>query len=152
MVITEPNVPTARDLDSKLYPSNMPRTLNNDLTRFTQSFFRVRQNRASERKTLLAGYPSSTNHFKLSCLVEPLSYFGKWSCKSFLTLGFFTIRLQKGNANHRFSWGNVPPKWGIIITMSLATFLLSNSSFSLRRPHELRNAGHSCSLRKALML
>ena len=55
MVITEPNVLSARGLGSKLYPSNMPRMLNNDLTRFTQSFSRVRQNRASERKTLLAG-------------------------------------------------------------------------------------------------
>ena len=40
LIITEPAVLTARllDLGSKLYPSNMQRMLNKDLTRFTQSF------------------------------------------------------------------------------------------------------------------
>ena len=37
MVITEPTVPSARGLGSKLYPSNMPRMLNKDLARFKQS-------------------------------------------------------------------------------------------------------------------
>ena len=46
MVITEPAVPSAQllGLDSKLYPSNMQRMLNKDLTR-----------RTSERKTPLTG-------------------------------------------------------------------------------------------------
>ena len=42
-------------LGSKLYPSNMPRMLKKDLTPFTQSLSRVRQNRTSERKAVLAG-------------------------------------------------------------------------------------------------
>ena len=52
MIITEPAVLIARllDLGTKLNPSNFPRMLNKDLTRFMQSLSRVRQNRASERK------------------------------------------------------------------------------------------------------
>ena len=44
IVIIEPAVAGTRllDLDSKLYPSNMPRVLNIDLTRFIQSLSRVR--------------------------------------------------------------------------------------------------------------
>ena len=42
-------------LGSKLYPGNMQRMLNKDLTRFMQSLSRERQNRASKRKALLAG-------------------------------------------------------------------------------------------------
>ena len=42
-------------LGSKLYPSNMQRMLNKDLTRFMQILSRVHQKLASERKTLLAG-------------------------------------------------------------------------------------------------
>ena len=57
MVITEPPEPSARllSLGSKLYPSNMKRMLNKDLIRFKQSLSRVRQNRTSKRKVLLAG-------------------------------------------------------------------------------------------------
>ena len=57
MVITEPPEPSARllSLGSKLYPSNMRRMLNKDLIRFKQSLSRVRQNRTSKRKVLLAG-------------------------------------------------------------------------------------------------
>jgi len=53
-------VPSARPLGlgSKLYPSNMQRMLNKDLARFMQSLFHIRQNRASERKALLAGCTS----------------------------------------------------------------------------------------------
>ena len=40
-------------LGSKLYPSNMQRMLNKDLTRFMQILSRVHQKLASERKTLL---------------------------------------------------------------------------------------------------
>ena len=56
MVITEPAVASTRllGLGSKLYPSNMPCMLNKDLSRFMQSLSRIRQNRASGRKTLLA--------------------------------------------------------------------------------------------------
>ena len=55
MVIIEPAVAGTRllDLGSKLYPSNMPRVLNIDLTRFIQSLSRVRlstPNSSSERK------------------------------------------------------------------------------------------------------
>ena len=42
-------------LGSKLYPRNMQRMLNKDLTRFMQSLSREHQNRASKRKALLAG-------------------------------------------------------------------------------------------------
>ena len=38
MVITEPTIPSARGLGSKLYPSNMPRMLNKDLSRFKERF------------------------------------------------------------------------------------------------------------------
>ena len=57
MVITEPAVPSARalGLGSRLYPSNMQRMLNKDLTQFKQSLSRVRQNLESERKALLVG-------------------------------------------------------------------------------------------------
>ena len=59
MVITDPAVPSARllGLGSKLYPSNMQRMLNKDLTRFKQSHFqKVTQRlssagRASKRVT-----------------------------------------------------------------------------------------------------
>jgi len=46
MVITEPVAVGIRvlGLGSKLYPSNMPRMLNKDLTRFVQRLSRVRQN------------------------------------------------------------------------------------------------------------
>ena len=56
MFITEPAVPS---LGLKLYPSNMQRMLNKELTRFMQSLSRIRQKRASERKVLLAGWPSA---------------------------------------------------------------------------------------------
>ena len=56
MVITKPAVPTARlGLFSKLYPAKMLRLVNKDLSYLSLS--RVRQNRASERKTLLTGFP-----------------------------------------------------------------------------------------------
>ena len=56
MFITEPAVPS---LGLKLYPSNMQRMLNKELTRFIQSLSRIRQNRASKRKALLARWPSA---------------------------------------------------------------------------------------------
>ena len=43
------------DLGSRLYPGNMQRIFNKDLTRFMQSLSRERQNRASKIKALLAG-------------------------------------------------------------------------------------------------
>ena len=43
-------------LGSRLYPGNMQRIFNKDLTRFMQSLSRERQNRASKRKALLAGW------------------------------------------------------------------------------------------------
>ena len=42
-------------LGSRLYPGNMQRIFNKDLTRFMQSLSRECQNRASKRKALLAG-------------------------------------------------------------------------------------------------
>ena len=42
-------------LGSKLYPSNMPRMFNKDVTPFLQSLSPVHHDRASERKALLAG-------------------------------------------------------------------------------------------------
>ena len=55
-IITNPVVHVASvQLDSKLYPRYMPRMLNKDLTPFFQSFSRVSQNWASERKALLSG-------------------------------------------------------------------------------------------------
>ena len=58
MTINEPAVLSTRllGLGGKLYPSNMSRMLNKDLTRFMQSRSRVRQNRAKERKVLLEGW------------------------------------------------------------------------------------------------
>ena len=58
MAITEPAVASARllGLGSKLHPRNMPRMLNKNLTRFIHSLSQVRQNRARERKVLLAGW------------------------------------------------------------------------------------------------
>ena len=53
-------------LGSRLYPGNMQRIFNKDLTRFMQSLSRERQNRASKRKALLAGWLHqipSTNTF-----------------------------------------------------------------------------------------
>ena len=56
MVITKPAVPTARlGLGSKLYPAKMLRLVNKDLSYLSLS--RVRQNRTSERKTLLTAFP-----------------------------------------------------------------------------------------------
>ena len=57
MVITEHAVAIAQllGLGSKLYPINMPRMPNKDLTRFMQSLSWVRQNQANKRKALLAG-------------------------------------------------------------------------------------------------
>ena len=43
-------------LGSRLYFGNMQRIFNKDLTRFMQSLSRERQNRASKRKALLAGW------------------------------------------------------------------------------------------------
>jgi len=37
MVITEPTIPSARSLGTKLHPSNMPRMLNKDVTRAESS-------------------------------------------------------------------------------------------------------------------
>ena len=56
MAITEPAVASTRllSLSAKLYPSNMPRMVNKDFSRFMLSLSRIRQNRASGRKTLLA--------------------------------------------------------------------------------------------------
>ena len=58
MAITEPAVASSRllGLGSKLHPRNMPCMLNKNLTRFMHSLSQVRQNRASERKVLLAGW------------------------------------------------------------------------------------------------
>ena len=50
-------------LGSKLYPGNMQRMLNKDLTRFMQSLSREHQNRASKRKALLAGCSSLVTEF-----------------------------------------------------------------------------------------
>ena len=64
MVVTEPTVPSTRPLSLglKLYPSNMQRMRNEDLTRFMHSLSWVRQNGASERKALIAG----CTHFSLT--------------------------------------------------------------------------------------
>ena len=43
-------------LGTRLYPGNMQRIFNKDLTRFMQSLSRERQNRASKTKALLAGW------------------------------------------------------------------------------------------------
>ena len=53
-VITEPAVPRARrsGLGSKLYPSNLPRMLNKDLTGFKQIISRVRQKLSKKKKGL----------------------------------------------------------------------------------------------------
>ena len=53
-VITEPAVPRTRrsGLGSKLYPINVPRMLNKDLTWFMQSLFRVRQKLSKLKKGL----------------------------------------------------------------------------------------------------
>ena len=53
----EPAVPSARvvGLGSKLYPSNMQRMLNKDLTQFMPSLSRERQNRAQNSETPNSG-------------------------------------------------------------------------------------------------
>ena len=53
-VITEPAVPRTRrsGLGSKLYPSNLPRMLNKDLTGFKQIISRVRQKLSKKKKGL----------------------------------------------------------------------------------------------------
>ena len=83
MVITEPPEPSARllSLGSKLYPSNMKRMLNKDLIRFKQILSRVRQNRASERKVLLAGlvYMKCTHRGSEVLLLEKMQL-AKYSC------------------------------------------------------------------------
>ena len=53
-------------LGSRLYPGNMQRIFNKDLTRFMQSLSRERQNRASKRKALLAGCSLETTFKKCS--------------------------------------------------------------------------------------
>ena len=52
-------------LGSKVYPSNMQRMLNRGFTRFKQNLSRARQDRASKRKSLLAGW----------CLLWLMCYF-----------------------------------------------------------------------------
>ena len=49
-------------LGSRLYPGDMQRIFNKDLTRFMQSLSRERQNRASKRKALPAGWIDGTIH------------------------------------------------------------------------------------------
>ena len=59
MALTEPAVASARllGLGSQLYPGlKTPQMLNKTLARFMHSLSQVRQNRASERKVLLAGW------------------------------------------------------------------------------------------------
>ena len=55
LVITEPAIPNARllGLRSKLCPSNMPRMLNKDLTRFMQSLSQERQGKGSAGRLYL---------------------------------------------------------------------------------------------------
>ena len=67
MSITESAVPSALllDLGLKLYPGNMLRMLDKDLTRFMPSLSRVRENQVSERKTLLEGWQA---YFRFQCL------------------------------------------------------------------------------------
>ena len=86
MVIIEPAVPwktkmAARSgilgLGSRLYPGNMQRIFNKDLTRFMQSLSRERQNRASKRKALLAGW-------KLHCYAREF-FFSKTFHRSILS-------------------------------------------------------------------
>ena len=57
VIITGPAVPLGTrllDLGSKLFPSNIQRMLNENLTRFTQSLLKYSKNWASKRKFLLA--------------------------------------------------------------------------------------------------
>ena len=65
--MTESAVPSALllGLGLKLYPGNMLRMLNKDLTRFMPSLSRGRQNQVSERKTLLEGWQI---YFRSQCL------------------------------------------------------------------------------------
>ena len=69
-------------LGSRLYPGNMQRIFNKDLTRFMQSLFRERQNRASKRKALLAGCPTGNisaylDHGVLVSFVKTLPFYVK---------------------------------------------------------------------------
>ena len=48
-------------LGSRLYPGNVQRIFNKDLTRFMPSLSRECQNRASKRKALLAGCPQPSH-------------------------------------------------------------------------------------------
>ena len=63
-------------LGLRLYPGNMQRIFNKDLTRFMQSLSRERQNRASKRKALLAGWHTSRVEkngiaFTMLCYIFP---------------------------------------------------------------------------------
>ena len=53
-------------LGSRLYPGNMQRIFNKDLTQFMQSLSRERQTRASKRKALLAGWVLKIASFKFA--------------------------------------------------------------------------------------
>ena len=55
LIITKPALASARllGLGSKLYPSNMPRMLNKDLSRFMQSLSRESQKKGSASRVLL---------------------------------------------------------------------------------------------------
>ena len=77
MVITEPAVASTRllGLGSKLYPSNMQRMLNRDLTQFMESFSRIRQNQASQRKVQLAGWDGGYLVLSIPCFFDQFFYF-----------------------------------------------------------------------------
>ena len=59
-------------LGSRLYPGNMQRIFNKDLNRFMQSLSRERQNRASKRKALLAGWHFGATFAKIN---NAINYF-----------------------------------------------------------------------------
>ena len=62
MFITEPAEPSAQilGLGSKLYPSNMPRMLNKDVTRFIQSLSRVHHSSSKQKKGCAGRVPLPT--------------------------------------------------------------------------------------------
>ena len=81
MLISEPAVPSTRllGLSSRPYPNSMSRMLNKALSQFKQSLSRIRQNRGSEIKALLAGLEQTPQHYNGRHVVSSVEYITRLS-------------------------------------------------------------------------
>ena len=121
MVITEPTIPSARGMGSKLYPGNMRACS-------TKMSFLSTQKLRKQKKGSAGRVHSFYQPLQIVTFGGALVLLRKVILQVILNTCLFCHSFAKGKASHRFS-GNVPPKWGIILTMSLATFLLINQPF-----------------------